>query len=318
MSSRIVGNHHITLSTGGAQEDWDFHTQALGLRPVKKTMLYDGAEPVYHLYYANADIDAGSILTSFPMRQQGKVGRRGSNQVKEIGLSIDDGSIDYWANRLDELSFATEHTEALGTKRLRFAHPCGIPYTLVGTSGDTRRGYGDGGVPSEHGIKGAYAPVISVIDPEEMVMYLETGLEAEKVDEDGPHQAFKLADGFGGRVELVHEPDLRPGTWHFAEGTPHHWAWDVVDEDNQMGLKGFIEGLGYTDVTEQKDRGYFLSCYNRTPGGALFEYAFTPADRGFLIDESEDQLGTTVQIPPPFAHLAQEMLDYLEPIEDHR
>jgi glyoxalase family protein len=318
MSSRIVGNHHITLSTGGAQEDWDFHTQALGLRPIKKTMLYDGAEPVYHLYYANADIDAGSILTAFPMRQQGKMGRRGSNQVKEIGLSIDDGSIDYWANRLDQLGFATEHTEALGTKRLRFAHPCGIPYTLVGTSGDHRRGYGEGGVPSEHGIKGAYAPVISVIDPDEMVMYLETGLEAEKVDEDGPHQAFEVAGGFGGRVELVHEPERRPGTWHFAEGTPHHWAWDVVDEDNQMGLKGFIEGLGYTDVTEQKDRGYFLSCYNRTPGGALFEYAFTPADRGFLIDEPEDQLGTTVQIPPPFAHLAQEMLDYLEPIEDHR
>ena len=318
MSNRIVGNHHITLSTGGAQEDWDFHTQSLGLRPVKKTMLYDGAEPVYHLYYANADIDPGSILTSFPMRQQGKLGRRGSNQVKEIGLSIDDGSIDYWANRLDQLGFATEHTEALGSKRLRFAHPCGIPYTLVGTSGDTRRGYGEGGVPSEHGIKGAYAPVISVIDPEEMVMYLETGLDAKKVDEDGSHQAFELAGGFGGRVELVHEPELRPGTWHFAEGTPHHWAWDVVDEANQMGLKGFIEGLGYTDVTEQKDRGYFLSCYNRTPGGALFEYAFTPADRGFLIDEPEDQLGTTVQIPPPFAHLAQEMLDYLEPIEDRR
>jgi glyoxalase family protein len=318
MSSRIVGNHHITLSTGGAQEDWDFHTQALGLRPVKKTMLYDGAEPVYHLYYANADIDPGSILTSFPMRQQGKIGRRGSNQVKEVGLSIDDGSIDYWANRLDELGFATEHADALGTKRLRFAHPCGIPYTLVGTSGDTRRGYGEGGVPSEHGIKGAYAPVISVIDPDEMVMYLETGLEARKVDEDGSYQAFEVAGGFGGRVELVHEPDLRPGTWHFAEGTPHHWAWDVADEDNQMGLKGFIEGLGYTDVTEQKDRGYFLSCYNRTPGGALFEYAFTPADRGFLIDEPEDQLGTTVQIPPPFAHLAQEMLDYLEPIEDRR
>ena len=135
MASRIVGNHHITLSTGGAQEDWDFHTQTLGLRPVKKTMLYDGTEPVYHLYYANADIDAGSILTSFPMRQQGKVGRRGSNQVKEIGLSVDEGSIDYWANRLDELGFATEHSEALGTKRLSFAHPCGIPYTLVGTSG---------------------------------------------------------------------------------------------------------------------------------------------------------------------------------------
>src|ERR1700753_4421892 len=94
MSSRIVDTHHITLSTGGAKEDWDFHTQSLGLRPVKKTMLYDGAEPVYHLYYANADIDAGSILTSFPIRQQGKLGRRGSNQVKELGLSIAGGPRD--------------------------------------------------------------------------------------------------------------------------------------------------------------------------------------------------------------------------------
>ena len=319
MTSKIVGNHHITLSTGGAQEDWDFHTQTLGMRPVKKTMLYDGSEPVYHLYYANADIDAGSILTTFPMRQQGKMGRRGSNQVKEIGLSVDDGSIDFWADRLSELGVAAEHSEALGSKRLSFAHPCGIPYTLVGTSGDARRGHGGSGVPAEHGIKGAYAPVISVIDPDEMVLYLETGLGAEKVGEDGARQAFDLGGaGYGSRIELVHEPDVRPGTWHFAEGTPHHWAWNVVDEANQMEIKGWIEGLGYTDVTEQKDRGYFLSCYNRTPGGALFEYAFTPDDRGFLIDEPEDQLGTTVQIPPPFAHLADEMLAYLEPIEDRR
>ena len=33
MSDRIIGNHHITLSTGGAQEDWDFYTQTLGMRP---------------------------------------------------------------------------------------------------------------------------------------------------------------------------------------------------------------------------------------------------------------------------------------------
>jgi glyoxalase family protein len=109
---------------------------------------------------------------------------------------------------------------------------------------------------------------------------------------------------------------VRPGTWHFAEGTPHHWAWNVVNEENQMELKGLLEGIGFTDVTEQKDRGYFLSVYNRTPGGALFEYAFTPPDRSFLIDETEEELGTTIQIPPPFAHLADEMIAYLEPIED--
>jgi glyoxalase family protein len=317
MSERIDGTHHITLSTGGAQEDWDFHTRTLGLRPIKKTMLYDGEAPVYHLYYANADMDAGSILTTFPMRQQGKLGRRGSNQVKEIGLSVDESSIDFWADRLAELGVATEHSEVLGTKRLTFAHPCGIPYTLVGTTGDTRRGHEAYGVPGEHGIKGAYAPIVSVIDPEEMLLYLQTGMGADKVDEEGDRQVVEIAgEGFGRRVELVHEPSVRPGTWHFAEGTPHHWAWNVANEDNQMALKGWIEGLGFTDVTEQKDRGYFLSVYNRTPGGALFEYAFTPEDRGFLIDEPEDKLATEIMIPPPFAHLAEEMKAYLEPIED--
>ena len=317
MSERIDGTHHITLSTGGAQEDWDFHTRTLALRPIKKTMLYDGEAPVYHLYYANADMDPGSILTTFPMRQQGKVGRRGSNQVKEIGLSVDESSIDFWADRLAELGVATEHSEVLGTKRLTFAHPCGIPYTLVGTTGDARRGHEAHGVPGEHGIKGAYAPIVSVIDPEEMLLYLQTGMGAEKIDEEGDRHVVEIdGAGFGRRIELVHEPGVRPGTWHFAEGTPHHWAWNVANEDNQMALKGWIEGLGFTDVTEQKDRGYFLSVYNRTPGGALFEYAFTPEDRGFLIDEPEDKLATEIMIPPPFAHLAEEMKAYLEPIED--
>jgi glyoxalase family protein len=317
MSDRIIGNHHITLSTGGAQEDWDFYTQTLGMRPVKKTMLYDGAEPVYHLYYTNADMDPGAILTSFPMRQQGKVGRRGSNQVKEVGLSVDESAIDYWANRFDELKMPAEHSEVFGTKRLTFAHPCGIPFTLVGTTGDQRRGWGERGVPADKAIKGSYAAVISVIEPDEMVMYLETGMGAKKVDEIDGRQAFEIdGEGFGRRVELLHEPDVRPGTWHFAEGTPHHWAWNVVNEENQMELKGLLEGIGFTDVTEQKDRGYFLSVYNRTPGGALFEYAFTPPDRSFLIDETEEELGTTIQIPPPFAHLADEMIAYLEPIED--
>ncbi len=319
MERKIVGSHHITLSVGGAQEDWDFHTQVLGLRPIKKTMLYDGEAPVYHLYYSNGTLEAGSILTTFPMRQQGKVGRRGSNQIKEIGLSVDERSLDYWANRLSELGFSNEHREVFGTGRITFSHPCGLPYTLVGTRGDPRPGYGERGVPAEHGIKGAYAPIISVIDPEEMVLYLTRGMGAEQVEEEDGLLAFELpGTGPGRRIELVHEPDVRPGTWHFAEGTPHHWAWDVEAERYQYGIKGWLEGLGFTDVTEQKDRGYFLSMYNRTPGGALFEYAFTPADRGFTVDEPEDQLASEVKIPPVFADRAEEMIAYLEPIEDRR
>ena len=294
MTSKIVGNHHITLSTGGAQEDWDFHTQALGLRPVKKTMLYDGAEPVYHLYYSNADIDAGvdpDVVSDAPAGQ-GRPPRLQPGQGGRASRSTS-RSIDYWANRLDELGFADGALRGARHQAPHVRPPVRDP--VHARRHDRRhapRLRRAAACPRSTAIKGAYAPVISVIDPDEMVLYLETGLGAEKVDEDGARQAFELdGEGFGRRVELLHEPDVRPGTWHFAEGTPHHWAWNVVNEDNQMELKGFIEGLGFTDVTEQKDRGYFLSVYNRTPGGALFEYAFTPADRGFLIDEPEEQLG---------------------------
>ncbi|MBO0693591.1 MAG: VOC family protein, partial [Acidimicrobiaceae bacterium] len=49
----IRRHHHITLCVGGAQEDYDFHTQVLGLKSVKKTALYDGDVPIFHLYYGN-------------------------------------------------------------------------------------------------------------------------------------------------------------------------------------------------------------------------------------------------------------------------
>jgi catechol 2,3-dioxygenase-like lactoylglutathione lyase family enzyme len=49
----VRSHHHLTLCVGGAQEDYDFHVKTLGLRNVKKTLLYDGKVPIYHLYYGN-------------------------------------------------------------------------------------------------------------------------------------------------------------------------------------------------------------------------------------------------------------------------
>ena len=51
--SGINGYHHLTLSTDGAQEDFDFYTKTLGLHSVKRTVLFDGVLPVYHLYYGS-------------------------------------------------------------------------------------------------------------------------------------------------------------------------------------------------------------------------------------------------------------------------
>ena len=45
----VRGTHHLTFCVGGAQEDYDFHVRLLGLKSVKKTVLFDGEIPIYHL-----------------------------------------------------------------------------------------------------------------------------------------------------------------------------------------------------------------------------------------------------------------------------
>src|SRR3546814_14800338 len=53
LPERIEGLHHITVATGTAQGDVDLLDKTLGQRLVKKTMFYDGARPVFHLYFGN-------------------------------------------------------------------------------------------------------------------------------------------------------------------------------------------------------------------------------------------------------------------------
>src|SRR3954470_6059070 len=128
----IPGTHHLTFCVGGAQEDYDFHVRLLGLRSIKKTVLFDGEIPIYHLYYGNRIGNLSTILTAFPYRQAGWMGRRGTNQLRTINVSVPAASLGYWADRLRAAGAACEEAERLGTQRLDFAHPCGIPYSLVG------------------------------------------------------------------------------------------------------------------------------------------------------------------------------------------
>jgi glyoxalase family protein len=311
----VRGTHHLTFCVGGAQEDYDFHVRLLGLRSVKKTVLFDGEIPVYHLYYGNATADASTLLTAFPYRQAGWMGKRGNNQAKVINLSVGADSIGYWSDRFGEHGVENERIELFGTERLAFKHPCGIDYALVGISEPDPRAPNDGPVPAEHGIHGAYGTTTSVRDPDPMVFFLTEGMSATNTASEGPHHQFRIGDdeGQGRMIELVEEPDLPQGTWNFGEGTIHHHAFDVVSAENQQAVKDYIVGLGFTDISEPKDRGYFFSMYCRSPGGLLVELCYTH-EQGMLIDESLEELGTHMCIPPHWEHRRAEIAQ-LEPIE---
>ena len=312
----IRGTHHLTFCVGGAQEDYDFHARLLGLKSVKKTVLFDGEIPVYHLYYGNETGDLSTLLTAFPYRQAGLIGTRGTNQAKILNLSVPVDALDYWSERLASHGVEAQRVELFGAARLAFRHPCGIEYALVADPGpDDRVPYEGAGVPGEFAVRGAYGTTTSVREVGEMDFFLIEGMAGERVASDGPRHQYRIGtdEGYGRMLELVEEPDLPQGTWRFGEGTIHHHAFDVVNAESQEIVKDRIVGFGFTDVSEPKDRGYFYSMYLRSPSGLLCELAYSVSP-GFLIDEAAGELGTHMCIPPHWEDRRSEIAG-LEPID---
>lgn len=313
----VTGLHHLTMSVGGAQEDYDFHTQVLGLYSVKKTVLYDGETPIYHLYYGNRAGVPSTLLTTFPFRKAGVMGRRGSNQIKLLNLAVPAESLGFWAERLRSHGIAAEEVEHFGLRRLHFAHPCGIEYALVGEPEvDDREPYDGNGVPAEHAIRGGHGITISLHDPDEMGEFITVAMAGEHLDTDGPRRKYQIGDaaGYGRSIETLHEPDVPQASWRFGEGVVHHAAYDCKDNETQIRAKAWIEGLGYTDASESKDRGYFFSVYIRSPGGALIELAWSRPE-GFTVDEDFEHLGRSFMIPPQFEDRREQIMSELETIE---
>jgi glyoxalase family protein len=312
----LSGCHHITLCVGKAQEDVDFHVKTLGLRFIKRTVLFDGKVPVYHLYYSNQNGDPGSIVTTFPFHQAGIFGRRGTNQAREVLLSVPSRSLDFWERRLNDRNIATTAFDALNTRRLGFLHPSGIDYVLVGVDGDPREGHAGHGVPKECAIQGVYGVGVHVHTPDVAVEFIEKYLSGRSsINEAGRFAINTGAACQGGAIELTVNRSDDQGSWIYGGGTIHHFAFNAVDLDNQNELKLEIEGAGYTDMSELKDRKYFKSVYVRAPGGLLCELAVTHPEGGWTCDESPHELGKRFHLPRQFEAQREEFLSRLEQID---
>jgi glyoxalase family protein len=310
----IKGHHHITLGVGGAQEDYDFHTKLLGLRSVKKTVLFDGKTPIYHLYYGNETGDPGTLITSFPFRQSGLKARKGAGQVKELALSVPTASLSFWAERLRRFEWPHEWRERFGEQRLHFAHPCGIEYELVGCDADARKPWATAEIPESVAIRGVHGITVSVREMAEQAEFMEVAFGFRRTAHEGSFTRYETGAGGAGKiVDHVVEPDVPQGSWIFGEGAVHHCAFRVDSSEDQRAFQSYVEGLGYTDISDVKDRNYFLSVYVRTPSGALFEAAKS-VEQGFAVDEPVAEFGTALQLPPWFEDRRQEILSVLEPL----
>jgi len=309
----ITGIHHITLCASGAQEDVDFITKVMGQRLIKQTVLFDGRYAHYHLYYANANAEIGSVLTTFPYRRV--PGRVGSGQIAATTFSAPKGSSSFWVDHLNR--HHVEHNgiqERFGEKYIRFRHPSGLLFEIIEDANDTRTGWTTDEISSDVALRGFHGPVLSVQHTAEQERFFVDALGFRKTGTDGPYHRFEVHTGGAAKtLVLHHEPDRAPGGWGFGAGTAHHLALDIGSDENLAEQKNLYEELGYTDCSEIKDRNYFHSIYVRSPGGILTECAASVPE-GFAKDEPIDQLGMELLLPPWFEERRAEIVAMLEPI----
>lgn len=313
MASLVKGIHHITVCASGAQEDVDFFTKVVGQRMIKQTVLFDGRYAHYHIYYANADAEVGSVMTSFPYKRV--PGRVGTGQIQATAYTVPKGSVSFWKGHFTRHNVENSGIqERFGEKFIRFSHPAGVLLEMVESATDTRRGWTTNEISADVANRGFFGPVCSVRELGEQERFLTEALGFRKTGTEGPYHRFEI--GEGGPVKtliLHHEPDKNQGSWGFGAGTGHHMALEVDSDEALAEQKVRYEELGYTDCSEIKDRNYFHSIYVRSPGGILTECAAT-AEGGFTRDEAWEDLGTGLLLPPWFESQREQIEKMLEPI----
>ena len=313
MDYNVTGLHHITLCASGAQEDIDFNTQVMGQRLIKQTVLFDGRYAHYHLYYANANAEPGSVMTTFPYKRV--QGRPGSGQISATSYTVPQGAAKFWLDHLKRHNVENSGIqERFGQAFIRFKHPSGLQFEMVEDSADKRRGWTTEDIGADVTARGFHGPVLSVREVPETERFFVDALGFRKTGAEGAYHRFEIGSGGAGKtVVLLHEPDRPAGSWIFGAGTPHHLALNIPTDEGLAEQKALYDELGYTDCSEIKDRHYFHSIYCRCPGGILVECAAT-APGGFARDEPFDQLGRQMLLPPWFEHRRAEIMAMLEPI----
>ena len=116
------------------------------------------------------------------------------------------------------------------------------------------------------------------------------GFEPDGVE--GDLHSFVLRGGTA-RINILHRAET--GRGKNGVGGFHHVAFRVADDAAQAEWRDRLIKAG-VQVSPVKDRLYFHSIYFREPGGALFEIATDGP--GFLIDETEAALGSSLRLPP--------------------
>jgi len=317
----LNGIHHVTAVSARITHNLDFYTGVLGLRLVKKSVNQDDVS-AYHLFYADRLGTPGTDMTFFDWPRIGP-DRRGTDSIAGTAFRVSSReALDYWANRLDQLSVKRGEIDVFaGRELLPFEDPEGQQLYLVNDRGFEFEGeiWPQPEIPDEHALRGFYSVLLATPDYLQMARIFKDVLGFSEVsvndwiDKKRTVTVYSTTaqGGPGKEVWLLYDPDA-PRAYLGAGGT-HHVAFRIGSSDEQLSWLRRLREHGL-QVSSQIDRFWFKSIYFRISPGILFEIATDGP--GFSIDEHPERLGEELVLPPFLEDRRQEIEDNLVPLQE--
>lgn len=316
--NQLKGIHHVTAITSSAERNYDFFTNVLGMRLVKKTVNQDDIQ-TYHLFFADDKGNAGTDMTFFDFPHIPK-GVHGTNEISKTSFRIpNDAALQYWVERFNRLD--VKHSgiqEMFGKKSLSFVDFDDQNYQLI--SDENNKGIASGvpwekgPIPLEHAITGLGPIFIRISNFENFKTMLEKVLLFKEIDQDGSFHLFEVGEGGNGAQVIVEYNAVLPQA-HQGFGTVHHVAFRVEDRGV---LNEWIERLESFRLPSSGyvNRHFFESLYARVAPQILFEFATDGP--GFMGDEPYETLGEKLSLPPFLEPKREEIEKLVRPIDTVR
>ncbi len=318
IDKQIRGIHHVTAITSSAKGIYDFFTDVLGLRLIKKTVNQDDIQ-TYHLYFTDDLGSAGTDMTFFDFPGIPK-DHKGTNSISRTSFRVkDDAALDFWANRFAEMQVNhQEIKERFGKKYLEFEDFDEQQYQLIsdennhGVKGGTP--WKNAPVPEDKAIVGLGPVFVTITNLDHMRLVLTEVLGFKEMASDGDFYLFEIGEGGNGASIIVeHRTDLAGAVQGF--GSVHHLALRVADE---AALRYWIQQIDSLQFPNSGfvDRFYFQSEYFMAAPGVLFELATDGP--GFLQDEDYETAGEILSLPPFLEEKRAEIESQVRPFDTTR
>lgn len=316
--NHLKGVHHVTAITSSAERNYDFFTNVLGMRLVKKTVNQDDIQ-TYHLFFADDKGSAGTDMTFFDFPGIPK-GVHGTNEISKTSFRVPtDASLDYWVKRFDRLK--VKHNgiqEVFGKKTVTFADFDDQQYQLISDEYDQGIASGTpwqkGPIPLEHAITGLGPVFVRVANYEFLKEMLEKVFLFREVDKAGSLHLFEVGEGGNGAQVIVEHNTFLPIARQ-GYGTVHHAAFRVEDGAVLNEWMERMDSFGLPN-SGYVNRHFFESLYARVAPQILFELATDGP--GFMGDEPYETLGEKLSLPPFLESKREYIESVVRPIDTVR